>query len=275
MLFRARMFAILSIIVLSSCSHPMMKLDEEPAPAGLKPSPTLAPTPKKLEESQRDQELFETDQIRWVASPDQWDLISDEKGIQAYQRRDGTIGAERVSFRGETIIPAPLVKIATILNNENIQKEWVDSLAEARTIEKKSNFRSIGYNRTQVPWPFRDRDFLYSVQVKVNVEPPTMLIEMRSTQDSRMPPVEGVVRGEIVLSYFYMKQLPGSQGTKMVIEMTVDPKGAIPLWLVRSAQKRWPSNTLTKLKELSMKESIPVSPEILNYFETRKTNGGK
>src|SRR6187402_6356 len=54
---------------------------------------------------------------------EQWKLISDSNGIQTYQKIKSNSGL--VAFRGETIIQAPLSKVASILNNDALQKEWV------------------------------------------------------------------------------------------------------------------------------------------------------
>lgn len=270
---RKKALLLTSIIILGACSHPIMK-DEGESPQQ-KPDQALQIRDKQTEsKSDKTQlgEVFDSDEVRFLINEAEWKKISDEDGIQAYQRREGKNPyGDVVAFRGETVIPARLVKIATILNDSMIQKEWVDSLDEARIFDRRSKFESLGYNKTSVPWPFQDRDFVFKANVQVQINPPVMLIKMKSIEDAREPPRDGVVRGEILISYFYMKELPGNR-TQMVIEMALDPKGAIPLWLVNSAQKKWPHNTLKKLREVSTNEMIPVSKEIEDFFMSKPTS---
>lgn len=239
---------------------PIARVTSEPRPQAKTDNvPSATPNP------------LESKWVKFETDPNEWKLIGESRGVKAYERMDGRNPfPESVSFRGEAVIPVPLVKMATVLNEESLQKEWVDSLAEARTLTRFDDLHSIGYNRTDVPWPFQDRDFVFSVDVKLLRDPPTMLVEMKSVEDPKMPPQDGIVRGQIYLSYFYMKQLPGDAGTQMIIEMSVNPMGAIPMWLVRASQKNWPQNTMAKLSALASDSKIPVSQKIIDYFVVTK-----
>jgi hypothetical protein len=144
-------------------------------------------------------------------------------------------------------------------------------------ISRKNDFEHIQYNQTKVPWPFQNRDFVFQVNAKLNAQSPTMLINMKSVEDSSAPEVKGVVRGEIIRSYYYLKEMTGFVATKMVVEMEVNPKGAIPMWLVNLSQKSWPHNTLAAVKRLSLRDDIQILPKLEKYFETVKikTKGRK
>jgi len=264
------------ILLVVSCSGPQMI---EP-PEGLTSStPTPTPTPvkklkavvnesKAVETQNDDQAIFDDTVHQLSTNLSLWKMISDEEGVKTYEKMEKNSGL--VSFRGEIIIPAPLKKVATILSDRSLQPEWVDSYVEGKLVSQTSDYEHIEYNQTKVPWPFQNRDFLFSVIVKANVKPPTMLIMMKSIENTSVPPVEGIVRGEIKYSYYYLKELSSVRATKMVVEMEVDPKGTIPLWLVNLSQKAWPKNTLLAIKRLSMRENIPILPKLEQYFEEPK-----
>ena len=115
-----------------------------------------------------------------------WKKLSDESGIRTYQER--VSAQDVVAFRGETIIPAAMNKIATVLRDESIRKEWVDSLEETKTLERFNELEQIEYNHSKVPWPFQDRDFVYRVKVKVNRDlPRSMMINMASVVSPLQP----------------------------------------------------------------------------------------
>ena len=73
-----------------------------------------------------------------------------------------------------------------------------------------------------------------------------------------------------------MKEIPGATPqTQVVIEMALDPKGAIPMWMVNLTQKKWPHNTLLALKKISSREDLVVPKEIEDYFSVSHKTGGK
>jgi hypothetical protein len=47
----------------------------------------------------------------------------------------------------------------------------------------------------------------------------------------------------------------------MTVEIMVDPMGAIPKWLARLKQKKWPRNTLTGLRNYLEKNEVVVPAE--------------
>lgn len=216
-----------------------------------------------------DQGVFDDHYFQLKTNLDKWKLIDERNGIKTYEKIKSDSGL--VAFRGEILIPASLKKIATVLDDDQLQKEWVDSLVEMREISRKNEFEHIQYNQTKVPWPFQNREFVFRVIARANMNPPTLLIHMKSINDTSVPNADGVVRGEIINSYYYLKEIKGLTATKMIVEMEVDPKGAIPLWLVNLSQKNWPHNTLQAVKKISLRDDLPVLPKFEKYFEEVKT----
>jgi hypothetical protein len=284
-------------VLLTSCSKPGIRPDNgtkspsltaagDPADATLPMQdidgrPRTSPTPESAssgtpsstalqEFKSPEKEVFDTKQVHFNIDMRDWKQISDGEGIQTFEKIKSDDNENVVAFRGEAVIPANLPKIATILNSPDLRKEWIDSLAESHGIEQTSALERLEYNHTKVPWPFQDRDFVYRIKVLVNQNPPTMLITMKSIEDPREPEHSGIVRGQIIYSYYYLKQLPGVRATKVVVEMALDPKGAIPKWLVTLSQKKWPYNTLLSLKKVSQREDLVVSQEIEDYFKEKK-----
>ena len=221
-------------------------------------------SPLALPDSTPEPTGFESTKFPFEVNNADWKLVSDAEGVQTYQKK--TQNNDIVSFRGETLIPASMVKIATILNTDSLRKEWIDALVEAKTIEEMSKAERIEYNHTKVPWPFQDRDFVYKMNIYIKKEPRSMLVTLKSIQDPRVPPKDGIVRAEVVEAFYYLKEVEGVRATKVVVQMAVDPKGAIPLWMMNMVQKDWPNRTLDNLRKLSQREDIIPSDEINGYF---------
>lgn len=263
-------FLFTQIITCSiACSGPQMISNPPPAEVERtqKKDGSTAQSEIKMDPSE-EQGVFDDEKFQLKANLKTWKLIDDEGGIQTYEKAKSNSGL--VAFRGEILIPAPLKKVASVLINESLQKDWIDSFVETKRISTISELEHIQYNQTKVPWPFQNRDFVFRVQAKIHPNPATVLIAMKSVDNPNVPLVSGITRGEIIHSYYYLKEKTGFRATKMVVEMEVDPKGAIPLWLVNLSQKGWPHNTLAAVKKLSLRDDIPISPEIDKYFSASK-----
>ncbi len=274
MSFLVSIVAVISILF-SACSSPAVK--EPPAPEKVvkvhkrtnhsSGTQTGTSTDTSTSVSEETQNEIDDDDFDQEIDHESWKLISDEEGIQTYQKADQS--TDRISFRGETIVPTSLLRIATVLNNPELRKKWIDSFVEAHLIRDISKVERVEYNHTKVPWPFEDRDFVYNMKAKIALKPKAMLVSMKSVTDPKEPPHEGIVRGEIIYSYYFMKELSAGRSTKVVVEMAVDPKGVIPKWLVAISQQRWPHNTLKNMKNIAVKTDFVVTKEIEEYFKTR------
>ncbi len=187
-----------------------------------------------------------------------WEFIKDSDGVKTF-RRDAEEGA--VGFRGEATLSIPMEKIATLLADMESRKKWMDEVVETKRLHMKSLFDRVEYNHTAVPWPFQNRDFVYSAKVDLDKKTRTMIINMHSVEDPAMPPVSGVVRGKMLESRYFLHEIEKGKVTFISVEIMVDPMGAIPKWIARLKQKKWPRNTLTGLRDYLMKTEVTVPAE--------------
>lgn len=200
----------------------------------------------------------------------EWKMLGNDEGVQSYQKKK-ELENGLVAFRAESVIPTSLTRIAAVFDDPSIRKDWIDSLAEAKVVKIENRLNRVEYNHTSVPWPFQDRDFLYSVDIKMSRNPNTMILRMRNTEDSAYPPKEGVVRGKLVYCYYYMTEVEPGKATKVAVEMSIDPMGNIPKWLVNASSKKWPQHTLSRLAKVAQRDSLNIPNDLENYYKT----GGK
>jgi hypothetical protein len=195
-----------------------------------------------------------------------WELSSDKDGIKTYKEINPS--GDIVSFRGEALLHASIEKLAAVLNTPELRKQWVDSLADTHTVEKRSMLDRTEYVRSKVPWPFQDRDFVFKVRIQVSQLPYSIFIMMNSVDDPREPPRAGVVRGSLLHAYYFLRDAstPRVTATKVVVEIAADPKGSIPSWIVNLTQKKWPNNTLHSLEKISQRDDLVIAPEIKDFF---------
>jgi hypothetical protein len=219
--------------------------------------PSVAATPETTES--RLDALFFGDPVRWKT-------IRDEDGIKTFQDLEAT--DQVIGFRGQTVIHAPLKKIATILNQQDLRPKWVDDLAEDRVIREQSKFDRLEYTHAKAPWPFQDRDFVFRATVSVLQEPNATMIRMVSVNDPMVPPRDNIVRGKIKRAYYFLREMKDGN-TELVVEMAVDPAGIIPKWLANLTQRQWPQKTLVALRKLAESPDLAISPDMERYFSAR------
>ncbi len=67
-------------------------------------------------------------------------------------------------------------------------------------------------------------------------------------------------------SYYWIQESMDHTSTRIVVEMAVDPAGAIPSWLAALSQKKWPYNTLSGLSRLSARPGLVISEELKRFL---------
>ncbi len=172
-----------------------------------------------------------------------WEQIDDVEGIRVF--RQNVEGSPVRAFRGICTVDAPMEKIIWVLSDNDHRTEWVDRLKKSVVLERKSAYDFVLYQHFGAPPMISDRDFVY--RAKAHSEPDgSAVLNISSTQHEKAPPSPGV-RGFLEYSSYVLRP----QGeNKTVVEVTVlmDPKGALPKWVVNLVQKSWPKNTLSGLR---------------------------
>lgn len=78
--------------------------------------------------------------------PAAWEKF-DEDDCIAVCRRD-VAGTPVVALRGEGVVHAPLLRVASVLVDTKRGTEWIDSLAEARTVRRVSDREYVEWDHS-------------------------------------------------------------------------------------------------------------------------------
>jgi hypothetical protein len=201
-----------------------------------------------------------------------WEELSDEDGIKVWRRE--VEGSPVVAFKGETVIPASLAKVASVLDDTSRKGEWVANLLEAKDVKIISPTERIEYNRTDAPWPVSDRDFVFRADVKVDKAARTLYVLIKSTTDASCPVDEEMaVRGELLDSKYTLTLLDDGR-TRVIVEIQVDPKGSVPKWVVNWAQKGWPRKTLEGIRGQCKKADVKELALVKEWLAEDKAGAG-
>jgi hypothetical protein len=191
-------------------------------------------------------------------NPADWTLMGRRDGIEVYRRE--TPGSPLVVFKGEGTIEAPLWKVASILLDTRRAPEWADSLKESRVVKRLGPAEYEEYNHLGMPFILKDRDFLSKVVIDIRADQKTFSLAYKPADDGDMPRTH-YVRGQIQYGLFEVTSLETGRRSTLKAEIQVDPRGAIPAWVVNFFQKSWPLNTFQGIRAQAAKPDIAMPPE--------------
>lgn len=199
-----------------------------------------------------------------------WKQIASVDDIVVYQN-DETDHAVP-AFKGESLIHAPLINVASVIEDTTRAKEWMDDLVEIKVLDQKSEFDRVVYSRFASPIPFlaNDRDFVQHLTIEMDPNAKRILFLGRSIVDPRCPETDTPVRAENILTEFILEPRSSGKETWLVVDAQIDPKGAIPKWIAANVQKNWPIDTIRNIRKQAMKPDIVIPLFIRKLAEFRK-----
>jgi hypothetical protein len=198
------------------------------------------------------------------APGEKWELVGTKDDIVTYRRE--VAGSPLIAIRGEAVVAAPLLHVASVLMDTTRLPQWMDRVAEARRIRATSALHYVEYERAATPFPLTDRDFVIESWVEIDAVKKHMVLKARSVADPSAP-ATGLVRGEVLASIFTLMALDHGQRTRVVAEVHMDPKGSIPTWIVNMVQKSWAHTTIMGLRGQVQKGNVPDNPEVKALLE--------
>ncbi len=187
-----------------------------------------------------------------------WEKVSSKDGIDTYRRE--VPGSPLVAIRGVGDVDGSLLHVASVLMDTTRLTEWMDRVIEARRISAPDPLHYTEYERASIPFPLTDRDFVIESWVEVDAAKKQVILRAHSTQHPAAP-VGKLVRGEVLYSAFALTPIDAHH-THLVAEVHMDPKGAIPKWMVNMAQKSWAHDTFTALRRQLTKVVDHDSPDL-------------
>ena len=188
-----------------------------------------------------------------------WEKIGDSDGIIAYRRE--VPGSPLIAVKGEGVINASIVRVASVLVDTSRATEWIDRLVESRVVRQVSETETIHYDHIGTPIVMKDRDFVTRARLEFDSTGKKVILKMHSVSDPLAPPTD-YVRGEIMQSYFIMTSIEHGTKTHLSVEVHADPKGSIAKWIVNMFQKSWPHNTISRLRTQVAKPDIKDHPRL-------------
>lgn len=192
-----------------------------------------------------------------------WVLTSHDDGISAWKRE--VPGSDIIALRGEGLVDAPIVRVASVLLDYTRAPEWIDSLELVRVVRMLGPLEFVEYDRVGTP-PIimKDRDFVCHGRLLVDLAEQSLVMTIEPTVDPKLPETD-CVRGEL-RGYWKLRAVAGGRKTFVIAEMHGDPKGGVAKWIVNLFQKGWARNTLSSLRAQVAKPDIAILPQVQAAF---------
>ena len=188
-----------------------------------------------------------------------WQKLGEEDGISVFGR--DVAGLSLLAMRGEGIVDAPVLRVASVLIDTARSHEWVDSVAETRTLRKVSDNEYVQWNHVTTPWVLKDRDFVFTTKLELQPGSKLVALNYHSVNDPAAPKTD-FIRGRFVYGKFELTSLEGGKRTRVVAELLCDPRGSVAKWMVNMVQKEWPRSTIQRLRRQVAKKDVSDSPQL-------------
>ena len=185
-----------------------------------------------------------------IQANEKWRLSKEEEGIKIYVQDKPR--SKLKSFKGHMTINSRLSALVSVLEDTETYPRWLHNCRSAKTLRRKSDTQFMNYVVTNMPWPVADRDaVIESVRTQNNK---TKQVEIVLNAE---PQAASKVKGKVrihTLSGRWLLTPKEDRKIDIMYEMTVDPSGNIPKWIVNAMAVDLPFYTLQKLRNVVKEE---------------------
>jgi hypothetical protein len=130
----------------------------------------------------------------------------------------------------------------------NHHKDWVYGTKVSHLIARKTHDTTIYYSEIALPWPVANRDIVVQLSFEQDTIQKILKIQARGIAGI-LPKKPNLIRVPYSLGLWNVTSLPNKK-IKIEYMFSVNPGGALPVWLVNFTATAAPFNTFKKLKKL-------------------------
>jgi hypothetical protein len=174
-----------------------------------------------------------------------WKLKKEKDGIKVYSRRSEYSKFNEI--KAEFNIKTSLFKFYAVISDVDKYPLWVYGTKSAVLLKRLNEEEVIYYSEFNAPWPISNRDF-YS-KLKIHLDSIKMRITIAS---SSIPDFKSVKKGIVRIPYstagWTVNEVDNST-LNVIYNVTIDPGGKLPAWIVNMFATSGPIESFTKLRE--------------------------
>jgi ribosome-associated toxin RatA of RatAB toxin-antitoxin module len=180
----------------------------------------------------------------------EWKIRKDKNGVVVYTR--SSEGQDFDEFKATTTLDFSIATFVNVVRDVEAYPGWITDLRHSQILVRKGDTVQIYYSELKVPFPFGNRDVIYSNKFMLDSTNQSMTITIEALPNY-IEKKEGLVR----MPYGNGKweaQSVGENQISVTLQMQINPGGNIPAWLVNRFVSDSPYQTLKNLKSFGKKE---------------------
>ena len=182
----------------------------------------------------------------FIAPGNEWTEKLNKNGVVVYLRPSDNSKVK--STKSVVTINASAEKIKSVILDIANYPEWVFKCTKTSVLSKTNNKDIYYYQYTDAPFPVSDRDMVLLLTESEKENEITITIK---SQPDKIPKNDGVVRVKLFDSTWRIRKVKDK--TEVTNEITTDPGGSVPAWLINSVITTGPYNTMLYLKQIAEK----------------------
>ena len=190
-----------------------------------------------------------------------WVVVDREQGISVSQRDEPN--RQFPTFKGLGNVKASIYDVLAVILDHDSHTQWVHDCNGAEKLATLGDHEIIVYNRTDAPWPIKDRDVVLKGTLKIVTPGKQIIAKFRVTDDSLKPRVPDVIRMPHLSGHWKLTQL--KNGTQVEYKVNADPAGKLWAWLVKRTARDIPMYTIVGLRRQVAKTKGTYDAEIETY----------
>ena len=188
------------------------------------------------------------------ANSSSWQKVAFQKGIKIWKKSEKN--SSILSFKGEVTFNFSIHEVFSVIFDPHHKKDFIQNCTEFDVLQFKGLPNSTtSYIRIGNNIPFiDDRDVVLKSKLEFLPKKKTLKVYFKNVEgDAILKPLrKGIVRIPKLEGFWALKAIKnkGTHKTKVTYQVTSNPGGVIPTWLVNLANKDLPYKTLNKLRKL-------------------------
>jgi hypothetical protein len=179
-----------------------------------------------------------------------WKLQKDKDGIKVYTRDSDKSAFDE--FRATMQLNQSIHSFVAVMRDVESLQKWAYNVKNARPLMILGDSLQYYYSEVSIPFPFTDRDGIYRNSYTWKSDSSLLVIDIDILPDY-IEKKEGFVRIPFGKGFWRVKVLEDKR-IDITFQMVVDPGGGVPSWLANMFVNETPTYTLTKLREIIVKE---------------------
>jgi len=179
-----------------------------------------------------------------LSAQEPWELVKENDGIQVFTRKNP--GMSFKEFRAVMQMESSIEDFLSVMYDIESLPVWGHDMKEAKLIDRPDESRQTYYAVAKAPWPYKDRDAVYSnifswdkttKTLEVGIE----ILKRENNTESDYVPMGGY-------GYWQVREISPNE-IEVILQMQVDPGGAIKAWMANMFVTDSPFYTLKGLRE--------------------------